>query len=1145
MLDDATPTPTRTPRNAATLPAAKQQDGTRRTAAQEDAPSTRPGVQPGAQNLPEAALALHLVDQARQAAGAPVLAILRSAPRLTRVAALARAIAPDVPVLTLPPWDVLPYDRASPSPGIVGQRLRALQALAARPAPCLVLTSAAAALQRVRPARDLQPDPVLRPGDPLDLDGLVQDLAARGYHPEERVDEPGTVALRGQTVELFPAGAPAPIRLEVQDGLITALHPFDPLTQRRTGDAGSVALTPATEFPLDPAEVEDAAEALEAAATPASTTPDANPDEAPEDPAAAPAPAPAPAAPPRLVPLFDLLPDAPHWMDPEVPDRWATAHEQALDAFAATQAARRAEPARGVLPRPSRLFLTPAQAGAALTGPRLPPPPPAETLPAPNRANTLIEHARAAAASGATVVVATPTNAPRVAASLQRRGLDAHPVPAWPAPDASPRVHVLELDVSSGLHRPGLLLLPIGPLLRAREPVPSGSAALAETDAIRLGDLVVHEDHGIARLAALRDVDGEERIALEFAADSELLVPAWDLARIWRIGGARAPDRIGGDAWHRRRAELDTEVRSTAQSLAAAAAARAAATAPAIPAQPGAAALARRFPYPLTPDQRAATDAIAADMASGRPMDRLVCGDVGFGKTEVALRAMAQAALAGHQVLIAAPTTVLARQHLETVQRRFAGTGLEVAALIRGTASPEGRAAARAIATGAARIAVGTQGLASGKLRFHNLGLAVIDEEQRFGEDDKRRLAGLAGTGSHRPHLLTMTATPIPRTLQAALVGLRDVSVLLTPPASRQPTRTFVLPWDPVIVREALLREQRRGGQSFLVVPRITDLHAMASELAGLVPELHVTTAHGRLPPDALETAMLGFARGEGDILLATDIIEAGLDIPRANLMIVMGADRFGLAQLHQLRGRVGRGARRGTAYFLTAQGRRLAPATVRRLRTLETLSGLGDGAALAAADMEGRGAGDLFGARQAGHVGIVGTELYQQLLARAAAALRGEPPEPAPPVIRAALPARIPHDAVPEPNLRLHLLRRLSRLTDETALADFADELQDRFGPPAPALQALLSFARLRILCRAAGVAAADLGPQGAALTPADPATLDALAARLGAIPRNGRAVLAWSERDSSAQVARLCAALDGPGTSPAGTMAEPRSAK
>ena len=1134
------------PDDAKAAPNALPQSHDRTVSSAGSSTAGMPGPRMPDAGVPEAALALHLVALARAhhaASAGPVAAILRSAPRMARIATLARAMGGDLEVLTVPPWDVMPYDRTLPSAGLVGERMRALQALA-RPAagPRLLLTSAAAALQRVRPARDLAPDPVLRPGDALDLHGLALDLAARGYHADERVDEPGTVALRGHVAEVFAAGDASPVRLEVGDGRITALNSFDPLTQRTIGAVDGVALTPAIEFPLDPAEVEDAAEALEAAVAAPDTvgtgrggTDVGNTgDNGARDAGAAEGDVSqaVPVQPPRLVPLFDLLPGVPTWVDPEVPERWDAAYAQALDAFAATQAARRAEPSRGVLPRPARLFLTPAGAAARL-GPALPPVPPgAVPLPAPTRIAGLVQLAGDAVAAGAAVVVATPTDPDRVAASLRRRGLDAQPAGAWPD---RPGVHVLLLDVTEGASLPGLLILPIGPLLRARPAsgAASASGALADADALRLGDLVVHEDHGVARLTALREVDGEERVALEFAEGSELLVPAWDLDRLWRLGGDRAPDRLGGDAWTWRRTEIMAEVVTTARALAAAAAARTAARAPVIPPQPAAAALARRFPYPLTPDQRAAVEAAAADMESGRPMDRLVCGDVGFGKTEVALRAAAQAALAGCQVLVAAPTTVLARQHLEGFQRRFAGSGIEVAGLIRGAATPDGRAARRAVASGAARVVVGTHGLASDAVRFHRLGLAIIDEEQRFGEDDKRRLAGLAGSmvgaGQERPHLLTMTATPIPRTLQGALVGLRDVSLLTTPPAHRQPTRTFVLPWDPVVVREALLREQRRGGQSFLVVPRVSDLQAMQAQLAELVPELQVVPVHGRMKPDALDAAMVGFGGGAGDVLLATDIIEAGLDIPRANLMVVMGADRFGLAQLHQLRGRVGRGARRGTAYFLTERGRRLAPSTLRRLRALEMLSGLGDGAAVALADMEGRGAGDLFGGRQAGHVGVVGTGLYQHLLALAACGLRGAPPPPPPPVVRAALAARIPATAVPEPNLRLHLLRRLARLPDAAALHDFADELHDRFGPPDPPLQALLSLARLRVLCRAAGVAAADLGPQAAALTPADRAALDTLASRLGAEARGGRAVLSWSERDPAAQVERLAAVLAG----------------
>ena len=682
---------------------------------------------------------------------------------------------------------------------------------------------------------------------------------------------------------------------------------------------------------------------------------------------------------------------------------------------------------------------------------------------------------------------------------------------------------MLKMETADGLRTPKFLLLPIGALLRAQT---HEHSLTPDIDAPRCGDIVVHADHGVTRLKNLRAVETEgiqeERIALEFADNAELLVPVGELDRIWRYGsteGRVALDRIGGEAWSRKRAETQAEINATATRLAAAAAARAQASAPAMapPSSPYAA-LARRFPYPPTRCQRAATDAVLADLASGRPMDRLLCGDVGFGKTEVALRAAAATALAGFQVLIAAPTTVLARQHLDTVRARFAGSGIEVEGLVRGANTPEGRTIRRRLRDGSAHIVVGTQGLASENVRFARLGLAVIDEEQRFGEADKTRLAA--------PHKLVMTATPIPRTLQGALVGLRDVSTLLTPPAHRQPTRTFVLPWEPSLVRDALLRERRRGGQSFVVVPRIQDLVALQAELAELVPGLHLVAAHGRMAPETLERAVLGFARGEGDVLLATNIIEAGLDIPRANLIVVASADRFGLAQLHQLRGRVGRGQRRGTAYFLTPAGRRLPPATLRRLRAMEALSGLGAGMAIAAADLDQRGAGDLFGEEQAGHVRTLGTGLYQHLLGVAMAERRGEPTLPPTPDLRTALTGHIPETYVPEQDLRLSLYARLARLSQPAALSAFADELADRFGPRAPELDSLILLHRLRLACTERGVARLDAGPRGTALTPlgsTDISGLARLADACGGTVRDGRVLLKLALADPAARAAAL----------------------
>ena len=413
---------------------------------------------------------------------------------------------------------------------------------------------------------------------------------------------------------------------------------------------------------------------------------------------------------------------------------------------------------------------------------------------------------------------------------------------------------------------------------------------------------------------------------------------------------------------------------------------------------------------------------------------------------------------------------------------------------------------------------VGTQAIASDKVRFKRLGLVVIDEEQRFGDADKRKLAALK-SGRGTVHTLVMTATPIPRTLQAAMVGLRDVSVIATPPVRRQPTRTFVLPWSEAIVREALGREHGRGGQSFVVAPRIEDLAPLEAQIRRWLPDLSLAVAHGKLKPERLEALVAGFTGGETDVLLATNIIEAGLDIPRANTILITGPHRFGLAQLHQMRGRVGRGVRRGMAYVLTDPGLQLGGPTARRLRTLETMEGLGAGVSIAAADLDARGAGDLFGDVQAGHVHAIGTELYQRILARELARIEGRPPEPAPPTLHLEIEGRIPDDYVPESNLRLHLYRRLARITAPDEAEDFAAELADRFGEPPPATQCLLDEARLRAWCAAAGVSQVDAGPKATAFTLADPDAAVALARQLPDASAKERRVLIQVARRTPAE--------------------------
>ncbi|MBW3560669.1 MAG: DEAD/DEAH box helicase, partial [Proteobacteria bacterium] len=487
-----------------------------------------------------------------------------------------------------------------------------------------------------------------------------------------------------------------------------------------------------------------------------------------------------------------------------------------------------------------------------------------------------------------------------------------------------------------------------------------------------------------------------------------------------------------------------------------------------------------RFPFTETPDQARAIREVLSDLSSGRPMDRLVVGDVGFGKTEVALRAAAAAALSGKQVAVVAPTTVLARQHVNTFIRRFADLGVEVAHLSRLVTPAEAKSVKAGLADGGVRVVVGTHALATDSVEFANLGLLIIDEEQRFGAGHKHRLRSL-GQGVH---VLTLTATPIPRTLKTALVGLQDLSTILTAPSRRRPIRTFSVPYDAAAVRTALLREKRRGGQSFVVVPRIEDIEPTAAELTALAPDLNLRVAYGKMPAKDVDTTMVDFAEGRGDVLLATSIIESGLDVPRANTMVLRRADLFGLAQLHQLRGRVGRGRAQGVCYLMTEAGYEISEATAKRLGTLEAFDRLGAGMAISAADLDLRGGGDLLGDEQAGHVKLIGLSLYQQILAAALKTARGAPAVEWTTEFQIDATGRVPEDYVPEAEIRLNLYARAARAMTPGEADALAEEIADRFGPPPEPVRNLLALTHARTLARALKVVRVAAGAQAVALT-------------------------------------------------------------
>jgi transcription-repair coupling factor (superfamily II helicase) len=1035
---------------------------------------------------PETYLAAWLTEQTPQRG--TLLLVARSEARATRLAQAAQALAPGLLVLQLPGWDCLPYDRASPSRLAMGRRMASLAALAARgERPCLVVASIDAATQRLprSAAEDARAALHLRPGDAFDPDAVERHLARLGYVLDDRVDEPGEAALHGAVLDVFPpVDGARPCRIEHAEGSVTAIRAYDPLTQRSLVEIEAVTLPPASElvWPDDTDDVHrQGIEHAMAELRPVAT-------------------------------LFELLPGAAVVLDPEVPALLAQRAADIADASRARLAL--APPAEGELPpsTPAAFYLDEAgwadalrtrdvtQLEEAAEEPEgaLPP-----LIDAAEPEEAFLEFVRQQLEAGRRVALAGGTGR-RMAAllSLVKERLQQEPIPldSWVALRASPAgtLAVLPAAVPAGFATGDAVLIAVDDVRRPRTRLPPGSRghlpAIAGTG-LQPGDAVIHLDHGLGMLRGVTPVTLDDItldcLELEYAGGATQLVPLDEMDRVWRYGAEAAGvtlDRLGSDAWDKRRAAVEAEITETAGALLRVAEETARRTAPVLRASGGAYdRFAARFPHALTQDQAEAIDEVLADLASGHPMHRLVCGDVGFGKTEVALRAAAVAVLAGRQVAVLAPTTVLVRQHLTTFRRRFAGmrvngAPVRIEQLSRLSTPAEAREVKAGLKDGSVRIVIGTQALAAKGIAFQQLGLVVIDEEQRFGTRQKATLRKLAEDA----HLLAMTATPIPRSLQAALIGLETLSVIATPPGRRQPIRTTHLPFDELVLRQALAREHRRGGQSFVVCARIEDLPAMRDCIHRLLPRLDIIEAHGELPAAEVDAALVRFAEGEGDVLLSTNIVETGLDVPRANTMLVWRADRFGLGQLHQLRGRVGRGRVRGTVVLLTDPAQPPSPATLKRLKALEAFDRVGAGFAISARDMDLRGAGDLLGDSQAGHLKLIGLDLYQHLMQRALQEARAETPaEEWMPQLSIGVAAGFPRDHVEDETLRVELHARLAailRAGDARRLEDFAEEVADRFGPPPALVENLLALARLRLRCRRLGVTRLEVGRAAAA---------------------------------------------------------------
>ncbi|WP_260484037.1 transcription-repair coupling factor [Sphingomicrobium flavum] len=1066
-------------------------------------------------------------DLARAASheGGRAVVIAADEAAMRAIADTVPVFAPEVDVLQLPAWDCLPYDRSSPALRVMAERLGTLARLVAKPKkPQLLVTTVAAAAQRMlTPARIAGLTRTIKEGVELDRDDLIAILAANGYARVDTVHDAGEYAVRGSIIDLFPAGAREGVRLDFFGDEIETMRSFDPVDQRSTARAPGFTLLPASETMLGEGNIKrfraSYREMFGAAAT--------------QD------------------PLYQAVSDGrrqagmEHWLplfEEELADIGAflSRHDVILrDANADAALAQRNESIRDYYDNRKRVEAAEAGSYRPLPPGRLylgdeqweelrvaTPIHLASPFPAPeseasvdfdvagsrdfaaeraqnaNVYKAVAEHIAKLRKDGRKVVLASYSEGARERLSglLGDHGVAQQQMAdSWQAALGAKAPALIVLPLDHGFTAPDVAVLSeqdmLGDrLVRRQKRRKSADAFLAELSAMTPGDLVVHAEHGIGRYDGLTTIQvgqaPHDCVALSYKGDDKLYVPVENIDVLTRYGGgdeAVALDRLGGEAWQRRKARMKERIREIAGELIKVAAARA--TRKGEVAMPDSAfpQFVDRFPYEETDDQDRAIQDVLDDMASGKPMDRLICGDVGFGKTEVALRAAFVAAMEGMQVAIIAPTTLLARQHHANFIERFQGFPINIGRLSRLVPATEAKQVKDGLENGSVDVVIGTHALLGKSVKFKQLGLVIVDEEQHFGVVHKERLKAL----KNDVHVLTLTATPIPRTLQMAMSGLRELSVIQTPPVDRLAVRTYVMPFDPVVVREALLREHYRGGQSFYVAPRIADLPDIEEFLREQVPEVKFITAHGQMTPKDVEERMSAFYDRKYDVLLSTTIIESGLDIPTANTLIVHRADRFGLAQLYQLRGRVGRSKTRAYAYLTTPEARLVSESATKRLQVLASLDNLGAGFQLASHDLDLRGAGNLLGDEQSGHIKEVGFELYQSMLEEAIAQQKSGGEDTAPgqlsPQINVDAPVLIPEDYVSDLDLRMGLYRRLGELENRAAIDEFAAELIDRFGSLPHEVQNLLQVIETKANCRRARIAKLDIGSKGAVVTFAD----------------------------------------------------------
>jgi transcription-repair coupling factor (superfamily II helicase) len=1023
-----------------------------------------------------------------------------------------------------PDYETLPYEAISPPQDLLADRLSCLYRLARGERQVLVIEAGALLNRLPPPDFVVQRSLFLEKGDKLERDAMIERLMGHGYLRVEQVSEPGEFAVRGAVLDVYPTGSGLPIRIDLFDDEIETLRTFDPQTQLTAGQITEVRILPAREFPFDEAAIKTFRERFR--------------ERFPVEPGRCPiyrtiSEAQLPAGIEYYLPLF--FPTTVSLLEYFRDDTLVIVPEGALDGLDEgwRLVEERYAQANGDIEHPiltpTECFFDPTELRARLdehaTLTLL-----AHDTPDIESPSAGISHplATGVAASDDRITrwlgtgdertllaTSSPGHREMMLELLRNRGHDPLVVGGWQeflTGDQKLAVTVAELHdglriaarrarvitaTELGLERPRQRQR----RRRARDP----EAIIRELTDLQVGAPVVHEDYGVGRYQGLKtlDVDGllTEFLVLEYAGGDKLYVPVHSLHLVTRYSGASPEDaplhRLGSDQWAKAKRKAADQARDVAAELLNLYAQRAARVGTEMRASDdGYHRFALEFPFEETEDQQSAIDRVIEDLKSSKPMDRVVCGDVGFGKTEVALRSAFVAVQSGHQVAVLVPTTLLADQHYRTFKDRFADWPVRVELLSRFRSAAQSTAVLEGLADGNIDVVIGTHKLLGSDVRFKRLGLVIVDEEHRFGVKDKERLKRLRA----EVDMLTLTATPIPRTLNMTLGGLRDLSIIATPPAERLPVKTFVGEWNDRQIREAVLREIRRGGQIYFVHNRVEQIEKVARDLARLVPEASVRIGHGQMSERELESVMLDFYHRQFNVLVCTTIIESGIDIPTANTIIIDRADRLGLAQLHQLRGRVGRSHHQAYAYLVAPPMKALTPDAVKRLEAIESLEELGSGFTLATHDLEIRGAGELLGEGQSGQIQAIGFTLYNELLARAVKALReGKEPDLEDPFlhgpeIEIGLAALIPEEYMPDVHMRLVHYKRIANAANDAELNELQIELIDRFGLLPPPLKTLFAITSLKLLAQRLGVAKIQAAAEGGSVRFAERSKVDPL---------------------------------------------------